>query len=161
MDKKEISNNPDKVESLIHTAKHGSVLHRKDAIKALGETRDKRAILPLVEILKTEFQSGEREAAADSLEKLGWKPVNDVDKAYLLIARRSWKELAQLGAKCLILALKWPNEREVTPYLVRMGKAATEPLIEALESGNYNRQAIATVLGELGDKRQLRYLLKS
>lgn len=146
-------NKSDKVESLIHTAKHGAFFQQEEAVKALGETGDKRAITPLVEILRNEFQSRTRQAAADSLKKLGWKPVNDTDKAYLLIARKNWKELAELGVEYLILALRWPNERDVMPYFAEIGQAAVNPLIKALETKNYNRDAIVAILGRLGDRR--------
>jgi len=152
MEKKNIFNNSDKMGSLIHTAKHGPFF-QKEAVKALGEMGDKRAIAPLVEILKNEFQSLTRQAAADSLEKLGWEPVNDTDKAYMLIAREKWKELAELGVEYLILALRWPNEREVMPYFVEVGKAAVEPLIKVLENKDCDQRSIAKVLGRLGDIR--------
>ncbi len=147
------ANNSDKVESLIHKAKHGAFFQREEAVKALGETRDERAIEPLVEILKSEGQSRTRRAAADSLGKLGWEPANYTDRAYLLIARGKWEELAELGIDYLILALRWPNEKETMPYFLKIGEAAVEPLLQALESKNYERRSVAAILGRLGDKR--------
>lgn len=155
---KKSNSKPDKVESLIHVIKHGSFLQHEEAIKALEEIGDKRAIAPLVEVLKGEFQSRTKRFAADTLEKLGWEPAENTDKAYLLIVKERWEELAELGLEYLILALKGGNERQVMPYFVKIGKSAVEPLIKALESKNYERGAIATILGELGDKKAVESL---
>lgn len=57
---------------------------RSIATEALGKIRDARAVA-LVEALKDE-EHFVREKAAEALSSLGWKPENDVQRAYQAIA---------------------------------------------------------------------------
>jgi len=77
------------------------------AAEALGKLKDKRAVEPLVQAMKNNHIRIEE--AAMALEKLDWRPGNDEEKSYYLIAKEQWEELAKLG------------------------KSAVKPLIQAFE----------------------------
>ncbi|WP_342770719.1 MULTISPECIES: HEAT repeat domain-containing protein [unclassified Methanoculleus] len=78
------------------------------AVEALGEIGDDRAKPPLVEALHDPHHQVRMEAAW-ALDRLDWIPQSDIERADYLIAREQWNEL------------------------VRMGRPAIPPLIQALE----------------------------
>jgi len=120
---------------------------RAEAANALGEIGDESAINPLVRTLKDENLLV-REEAANALDKLNWTPVNDTENAYYLIAKEQWNELVKLGKPAiepLIQALEYEDCRESVQYsLAEIGEPAIEPLIQALKSPDYRIKDGAT-----------------
>ena len=110
-----------------------------------------------------------RAEAAKTLEKLGWKPEDDMEKVYYLLAKEQWGELAKLKEKAvepLIQALKDEDKgvrREAASTLGRIGDAkAVEALILALKDRDRNvRREAEWALGEIGDKRALDALIQA
>ena len=111
---------------------------RMGVIEALGKIRDKGAVEPLVHALKDENMYG-REEAAKALEKMGWMPRNDDERAYYLFAKRKWDEF------------------------VKLGKIAIEPLIPRLirvfEYDARDLDKAAKVLGKIGEPA-IKFLIK-
>ncbi len=98
------------VGALVDVLKDGLTSERVAAAKALGEIGDKRAVKALADILD-DRNPGVSEAATEALVKLGYEPSNEKDKIKYLIAAHKWSDLSQIG------------------------KAAVEPLIDCLGSG--------------------------
>ena len=84
------------VEPLIQALMYGDSGVRKHIVRALGSIRDAKVIEPLALVLRDK-SSEVRWEAAETLDELGWKPQNDVEKAHYLIAKVSWGELVILG----------------------------------------------------------------
>jgi len=155
------------VEPLIQALKDKDRDVRKEAVWTLGRIGDKRAVEPLIQALKDEYwdvreraaktlvKIGEpavepliqalkdedryvREGAAEALGKMGWKPGDDTEKVYYLIAKRKWSELPKLG------------------------EPAVEPLIQALKDEDRRVQlGAAKALGEIGDERAVEPLIQT
>jgi len=93
---------------------------------------------PAVKTLIQVMRGAEREARSRTtgiLDKLGWKPKDDTEQAYYLIAKSKWNELEQLG------------------------KSAIEPLTQALEDKSWMvRISAAEVLSKMGDDRGIELL---
>ncbi|MCI0392610.1 MAG: HEAT repeat domain-containing protein [Acidobacteria bacterium] len=66
------------------------------AATALGEIGDKRAVGALVEALANE-EWCIRDAAAQSLKKLGWQPTDDIQRSLQIVALRDWAQAIRLG----------------------------------------------------------------
>ncbi|MGB9872500.1 MAG: HEAT repeat domain-containing protein, partial [Anaerolineae bacterium] len=64
---------------------------RRDAARALGELKDARAVEPLIAALKDK-DSDVREAAAEALDRLGWKPEQDENGAWYWIGKQNWQQ---------------------------------------------------------------------
>ncbi len=115
------------VEPLIEALKDKDFTVRGMAASALGNIKDARAVEPLIKALKDEGRTV-RSSAAEALEKIAWQPKDNVEKAYYLIALGQWDEL------------------------VKLGKPAVEPLIEALKDKDSDvRSSAAEALGEIGN----------
>ena len=78
-----------------------------------------------------------------ALDKLGWVPKDDAEKAYYLIAKKNWKELLNIGESAmepLIKALKdkdWQARNVAALRLAAIGdERAIEPLTQALRDEN-------------------------
>ena len=76
------------------------ILYRIKAAETLGNIGDKRAVIPLINTLKDKIRNV-RYYAAWGLEKLGWEPKNENEKAHYLIAKEQWDELTKLGKVAL------------------------------------------------------------
>ena len=97
------------------------------AALALGETRSPEAIPPLVRLLRDENRYI-RYGAAEALLNLDWKPVNETDRIYQLIAFQDWDAVREHGS------------------------AATIPLMDFFRDKDQDtRSAIVSILGEIGD----------
>jgi hypothetical protein len=68
---------------------------RRGVIYALGEIGDESAEKPLCQALKEDGFC--REAAAKGLEKLGWMPKNNEERAFYYMAKKPWNEIIQFG----------------------------------------------------------------
>jgi HEAT repeat protein len=103
---------------------------------ALGEA----AIPPLIQAL-TAGRSGLRGGVADILDGMGWEPWSDNERAWYLIAREEWMELALMGEPAvdpLIRALRGDDDRIRSEAAATLGElglpAAVGPLVDALAS---------------------------
>jgi len=88
------------VDSLIQALRNKDAYGiRMGVVEALGEAGDLQAVDPLTEALqeKCYYPLDIRQKAAKALEDLGWKPRNDTEKIYYLIAKQKWDELPELG----------------------------------------------------------------
>ncbi len=96
---------------------------RKVAAEALGkiEIGYARAVEPLIKTLG-DRDKDVREAAAEALEKIGWKPSDEKEQAAYLIAKRDWVELARIGKPSVELITKVLNDDSLW---VRKAAAAT------------------------------------
>jgi len=102
-----------------------------DILAGIGEP----AVAPLIHLLVTARFRNRRKAAA-VLDRLGWEPWEDAEKAYYLIAREQWMELT------------------------RSGSMAVDPLIHALcDDSDHIRREAAETLGQIGDPRAIKPLI--
>lgn len=106
----------------------------REILSALGEA----AVPPLIQTL-TADRSRVRSCVADILDGMGWEPWSDVERAWYLIAREQWMELALMGAPAvvpLIRTLNSDDDRirgEAAATLGEIGDpAAVKPLVDAL-----------------------------
>lgn len=132
---------------------HGDV--RQVAAKALGMLSDTRAVEPLIAALENSDKSVRR-AAAEALDKFGWKPDQDETGATYWVAKPVWYKCVAIGARAvepLIAALKDENVSQgAVEALVGIGAPAVEPLIAALKDGYGNvRMSAAKALEQLKD----------
>jgi HEAT repeat protein len=156
------------------------------------------AVEPLIIIaLCDNRNSNIREKAAEALDKIGWKPTTDTEKALYFVAKQDWSECVRIGkpvVEPLLVALRDEEElvrlkaaealgrigdrRAVEPLiealgdenlnvrekaaeaLAKIGQQAVEPLIEVLRDKNSNiRKKAAEALGRIGDSRAVRPLI--
>jgi HEAT repeat protein len=107
--------------------------------------------------MKDDIQSRVRKAAAEALENIGFQPRDDTEKAYLLIAKEKWEEVAQLGEPAvepLIREVKRLGHPEPAKALTKIGEPALEHLIQLLEhQAGFVRIKAVTALGDIGDAR--------
>ena len=68
------------------------------AVWALGAIGGGRAVAALREML-LDRHPGIRSKAAESLEKCGWKPVDDRERGAFAFARRDWEEVSHYGRR--------------------------------------------------------------
>ncbi len=106
-----------------------SVEVRWAAVVALGDIGSPAAIPPVVACLR-DANRYVRFGAATTLDQLGWKPEQEADTAYMLIARQDWEAVRHLGAAA-------------TPYLMEIFR----------DPDPATRTAIVSVLGQIGDGR--------
>ena len=98
------------------------------AVNALNDLADEKTLNNLVDSLKDAYPFV-RVRTVVALDNLGWKPSDDLETAYYLIAQKKWDEVAE------------------------MGEVAIEPLIETLLLFNETNstKAIAKPLGKIGE----------
>lgn len=114
------------------------------AAKSLGSLKDIRAVEPLIRILKDDSEQFEhliiQKAAAYSLGEIGDKKA----------------------IKPLIEALKSEIQYEAIEALQKIGNAAVEPLIKALDNEHSNiRFNVSLILQDIGDERAIEPLIKT
>ncbi len=118
----------DAVEPLTRVLEKGSETAWKGAVEALvmiGTPAEPQAVA-----LLADENYRVRAGAAEVLDRLGWRPTDEEDRAHYLIAKEQWVDLAHLG-----------------PVVV-------EPLIRVLgDSDDSIRRRAAGVLGETRDGR--------
>lgn len=126
------------VECLIHVLGDEDEDAAKRAAEALGRIGDGAAVEHLIPFLKHDPRSGVPWKAAESLERLGWRPKDDAEKADCLLAKQEWNELATLG------------------------KAAVESLIWAMDiDDGALRHDAAVTLGKIRDPRAVKPLIRA
>ena len=106
-------------------------------IWALGAMRGGDAVAALRGML-LDRHPGIRSKAAESLEKCGWKPVDDRERGAFAFARRDWKEVS------------------------RYGRALVDVLVWALDDGYFDvRMHAARILGTTRSRSVVRHLRKA
>jgi HEAT repeat protein len=137
---------------------------RKAAAEMLGSIGDARAVEPLINALR----DGDRDvcrSAAEALDKFGWKPGTDGQKAAYLISNDAWESLVEWGEPAvepLINALEDGNSAAAEALVKIDETRAVEPLIKALEDDNWKvRRVAARALGEIGDAHAVEPLIKA
>ena len=87
---------PQSVPVLIEALKDENSEVRWEAAIALGEIGDLRAIEPLILCLR-DLDKYARYGAALSLFRMGWKPPDDVEKAFLYVGMQEWDAVRLIG----------------------------------------------------------------
>lgn len=165
-------NNEAAAEALFLLLEDSNDLVRVTAAQALGEIGDKRAVGPLIELLK-ERDLCMRRDAAEALERLDWKPANDNQRVLRAIALDQWEEVVSLGfvaVESLLLIIKnamgkTTGTKQVVNALGRIGDArAVEDLInlsDRLSSDeNEVRNEVIIALARIGDSRAVNTIVK-
>lgn len=98
------------------------------SILALGEIGSADAINPVVQRLRDPDRYL-RYGAALALERMGWRPENEADRVFLMIARQDWESVRKSGTAA-------------TPYLMEVFR----------DRDPATRKAIVSVLAEIGDR---------
>jgi len=111
------------------------------AIFSLGEIGDSRAVKPLVKFMIV-GDSNIREQVAIALDKIGWTPEDDIEKAYYLISKKKFDELAILGSSNFNVLFKLLDDSDykickAAAEILRQLKdeRAIEPLIKVIKEG--------------------------
>ncbi len=158
------------IEPLIKDSDEGV---RLTVAETLGQIGDGQAIKSLMSALKDDKSWRVREAAAQSLENLGWQPEKNETGVLYWIAKQQWDkciEIGKLAVKPLISILMDYfmgydiNVRTgVVKTLGQIGdKQAVESLSSALNDRDMNVQiAAAEALGQIGDKQAVESLISS
>jgi len=134
----------------------------------------------LIQAFKHE-NSRTRQEAVLALERLGWKPQNDEDKAWVLAAKRNWQEviaLAETAIPPLFVAMSHSHKAiaeeagdalekialsDPEKYLPILCAAINNQLIETSLGSklDHARSRTARILGKMRDGRAIPPLLKS
>lgn len=148
------------VEPLINTLKDKDDSVRKRVVMALGRIGDVQAVDPLKKALKDTNSIVIRDTAADSLDKIGWKPTGDEELVIYLIAKGNWIEVVQIGKpaiKPIIESLEYVYDEDkdlAARALYNIGENAVEPLIGALKNANKDiRDGALVALDNFDDPR--------
>ncbi len=136
------------IDSLIKSLKSKDNEVRITAIRKLGESNDKRAVEPLIEVLKKDENDKVRAESAEALGLLGDKRA----------------------VKPLIYALRYDDSRSVhwhiaTAFEKIKAKEAYQPLIEEFNNAitrqwRDSAHHVASAIGNTGDKRAYNFLTK-
>ncbi len=132
--------------------------NEREKLVALGEV----AIEPLLQLLNDE-NNDVKKHAEEVLKEMGWKPKNDIEKAYELIATQNWRELRELGEPAIIPLFQnkdYKISENVWDTLKRIAKSHVEPFIEIIKDkkNEYREKAIG-VLGASKSNEAVKYLL--
>jgi len=150
------------VESLITALKDENNEIRRIAAQALGQIGDPQAVEPLLSVLKDQ-NSGIQGKAAEVLGQIGDPRAVEPLIAALEdenneVRQMAAQALGQLGdsraVEPLVTSLRSPYQvqKAAAEALVKIGNAAVEPLIAALEDQD-RRYNVARALGQIGDAR--------
>ena len=157
------------VDALIVSLKDKDKWVRSQAVSALGNIGDTRAIEPLIEALKEDEGYGYvREAAANALVKIGLPAVDalivvlkDKDKWVRWWAVHALRDIGSTRAvEPLLVALKDEDSSVQSATTYALGDIrdpiAVEPLIVTLKDRDWEVQCgAAEALGEISDARSL------
>ena len=129
------------------------------AVIALGVMADPRAVEPLLVAARTQYGLiGGDNKLIDTLEKLGWTPTSDEDRAWLAFCRAKQVSRKPLEAN----PYTWPAtcEKEWDAILADAGTAALNPLLTFLRL-YYEPMLVVDALRKLGDARALGPLVEA
>jgi HEAT repeat protein len=99
------------------------------------------AVKPLVVALN-DWRNNVREKAADTLDKIGWRPSRDEGSAWYWIAKEDWMQCAQIGAPATGPLIATLGEQ------FSMRKGAAEVLVKLYHSGLLNEAQKRLILAE-------------
>ncbi len=146
--------NKNGVEALIGIVKDGSSGPLFEAMEALGDMGDTRAVEHVMVVLEHESDQY-RMKAAEVLDKLGWQPRDERERATYLVAKQDWGECATIGEPALrplIAVLRYDNP---SAYRARSGAAealgkigdprAVEPLVRAPRDSGAATEALVRI----------------
>ncbi|MFZ3169413.1 MAG: HEAT repeat domain-containing protein [Candidatus Methanoperedens sp.] len=145
---------------------------RSEAVNALGEIGNKKAVEPLIQTLKDKNEDV-RWRVAWALGKIGderaveplIQTLRDNDEIVRKGAAWALGKIGEKAVEPLIQALKDKNEDvrwEAKEILEEIGEKAVEPLIQALKDKNEDVRKVATwILGEIGDIRAVESLIQA
>ncbi|MGD2177949.1 MAG: HEAT repeat domain-containing protein, partial [Anaerolineae bacterium] len=123
------------IDALAAVLGSGGSTARQYAAIALGEIGDRRAVKPLLLALVDSY-TATRNAAADALDEIGWKPDRGRGGAAYWIAKEEWDKCVEIGqpaAGPLISALrvtKWRGGAATALRSLKWGPDAGEALAE-------------------------------
>lgn len=154
-------------QALINSLADETAEVRRKAAWALGEIGDPGAVEALIHSLKDEDEDVRRVSLL-VLEKLGWKPSEELEVRQL-IADRQWDRLAGMGdvaVESLIEALGTGDDETRIKAAWALGEIgdgrALEPLLYALNDAEAGvREKAAWALGKLGDEKAVEGLLRA
>ncbi|MCP4536735.1 MAG: hypothetical protein GY832_06275 [Chloroflexi bacterium] len=134
---------------------------------SIEKLQAERDVTGLVEALGYRKDASVRQAAAESLDDLGWQPDRNETGAVYWIAKRQWDKCVELGTlavELLIVTLKDRDRavrRAAAEALGKVGDArAVKSLIAALNDQNRAvRRTAAEALGKVGDVRAVEPLI--
>src|SRR5688572_3252211 len=138
------------VEPLIIALKDSNSLIRKIAAETLGKIRDERAIEPLTALLKDRNKEV-REKTALALNNLGYKPIDDEQKALMILAHKDipskeYEKVIALGVAAVepwflrAETLSWQHEDALFTALARIGESAIEPIINIFKHSDDHKK---------------------
>ncbi len=123
---------PQAYKHFINALKDDNIEIRRFAVIALGNIRDKKAEVYLINVLKDKASSI-RNNAAHALDLLDWHSEDRVEIFQYLFAKEDWDELAKLGDSAidsLIAMLKETNmRRKASQALKKIGEPTIKPLM--------------------------------
>lgn len=144
---------------------------KEGAAIALGKLKDRKAVEPLFQLLRSDSESMRRtaETALGTLGECATEPLltmlHDPDWDVRWRATHILGEIKDLRAvEALIEVLKDENKYVIEGAITALGeikdKRAVEPLTEALKDGNkYVREEATNALGEIKDERAIHALV--
>jgi HEAT repeat protein len=146
-----------KEQVLLHLANQ-----RWDAIVKTGTPA-----IPSLSVALKDKDSGIRKNAADALEKIGWRPSTEEEKAWFLLANQNFDDLSKrgsLGTDLLIIALQDKDDDIRKKALRALGKKGDPrevlPIAAALKDGNPEiRLESASALKRTGDEGAVKPLI--
>jgi hypothetical protein len=127
---------------------------RRESAIALGKIGDNEVISPLLSYCKKEGNIEVKKEIANTLNKLGWKPLNDRENVKYLIAAQDWYKLGELYTQNpdiinhftiakfydLLAYRRWDNKIDSIPdlinLLVKIGEPARKALIRKIIGSN-------------------------
>jgi len=146
-------------------------------LKIVPISIQRRAVKPLIKVLKNDEYGGMRSYAASALGNIGDKravePLIEAlrNDEYEVVRSNAASALGNIGDKqslgllLRVLRIEHDNVRySAATALGRIGdKSAVEPLIEALRNDEYEgvRSNAASALGDIGDKRAIDPLIEA
>jgi HEAT repeat protein len=127
-----------------------------DALRKIGDTQ---VIEPLVQSLYDK-DSNVRYAVVETLEALGWKPVDNEQRACSAIAHNQWDEAANLGVcavRPLLRVAKEDQDKDMKQAaqeaLMKIGDAAFEAIVADLNHSYLINMTAIALLSRIGDVR--------
>jgi HEAT repeat protein len=135
---------------------------RSSRIAASTETIVARIGAPAVEALAAALERYPlRAAAADTLDRIGWKPGKDRAGAAYAVARGRWDECVEIGAAAVEPLVAVLPTVAAIEALGRIGDVrAVEPLVALLSKSDRDAgRAAAEALGKIGDRAAVPSLL--
>jgi HEAT repeat protein len=123
--------------------------------------------IPYLKVTLKDEDSKIRKNTAETLEKIGWHPSTEEEKAYFLLANQVWDDLAKMGSSgtdLLIIAVQDNNDDIRMKALQALGKTGdprgVPPIVAALKDENPDiRFESAAALKVIGNEDAVKPLI--